>query len=84
MGKLFGVKESAFDEKAQQAREYRSKQQGYINKMLHDLKDRLAIGDETPSILSNILQQKLLSEEETLLASYTGSMYHFHAVLLPP
>lgn len=72
--KLFGIKESAFDEKAEAAREYRQMQQVYINKMLGDLKDRIASGDETPSILGNILRQGLLKDEEVLLASYTGSM----------
>ncbi|KFY83171.1 hypothetical protein V498_08256 [Pseudogymnoascus sp. VKM F-4517 (FW-2822)] len=70
--KLFGIKESAFDEKAEAAREYRQMQQVYINKMIGDLKDRIASGDETPSILGNILRQGLLKDEEILLASYTG------------
>lgn len=73
-GKLFGIKEWALDEKAEKAREYRRMQQAYINKMLGDLKDRIASGDETPSILGNMLRQGLLSDEEVLLASYTGSM----------
>lgn len=72
--KLFGVKEWAVDEKAEKAGEYRSMQQAYINKMLGDLKDRIASGDETPSILGNIFRQGLLKDEEVLLASYTGSM----------
>lgn len=70
--KLFGIKEWASNEKAEKAREYRKLQQGYIHKMIGDLKDRIASGDETPSILGNILRQGLLSEEEVLLASYTG------------
>ena len=73
--KLFGSKEWASDEKEEKAREYRSLQQAYINKLLGDLKDRLAHGDETPSILGNILRQGLLKYEEVLLASYTGSMF---------
>lgn len=73
-GKLFSIKEWAFDEKAEKAREYRRMQQAYINKMLGDLKDRIASGDETPSILGNMLRQGLLNDEEVLLASYTGSM----------
>ena len=72
--KLFGIKEWAVDEEAEKAREYRSMQQAYINKMLGDLKDRIASGDETPSILGNIFRQGLLKDEEVLLASYTGSM----------
>ena len=76
-GRLFGIKEWAFDEKAEKAREYRRMQQSYINKMLGDLKDRIASGDETPSILGNMLRQGLLSDEEILLASYTGSMSSF-------
>lgn len=80
--KLFGVKEWAFDEKAEKAREYRRMQQVYINKMLGDLKDRLASGDKTPSILGNILRQGLLNDEEVLLASYTGSMSSVLVVLL--
>ena len=72
--KLFGRKEWAFDEKEEKARKYRSMQQAYINKLLGDLTNRLASGDETPSILGNILRQDLLKYEEVLLASYTGSM----------
>ena len=72
--KIFGIEEWAFDEKAEKAREYRMTQQAYINKMLRDLKGRLASGDQTPSILGNILRQNLLNDEETLLAAYTGSM----------
>ena len=74
-GKLFRIKEWAVDEKMEKAREYRSMQQLYIHKMVGDLKDRIAAGDETPSILGNILRQKLLTEEMVLLASYTGSMF---------
>ena len=80
--KLFGKEEWDFDEKAEMAHEYRRTQQGYINKMLGDLKDRLASGDETPSILGNIFRQGLLTDEEILLASYTGSMSSVHAILL--
>lgn len=72
--KLFGIKEWAVDEEAEKGHEYRSIQQAYINKMLGDLKDRIASGDETPSILGNISRQGLLKDEEVLLASYTGSM----------
>ena len=75
-GKLFGVKQWALDEKAEKAREYRRLQQEYIHKLLDQLKHRLASGDETPSILGNILRQASLSHEETLLASYTGSKSH--------
>lgn len=74
-GKIFRIKEWAVDEKMEKAREYRSMQQLYIHKMVGDLKDRIAAGDETPSILGNILRQKLLTEEMVLLASYTGSMF---------
>ena len=73
--KLFGMKEWNFDEKAEKAHEYRTMQQEYINKMLSDLKDRLAAGDDTPSILGNILRHDLLTDKEVLLASYTGSMF---------
>lgn len=72
-GKLLGIPEWAYDEKEEKAREYRKMQQVYINKMLGDLKERVAAGDETPSILGNILRQGLLKDEEILLASYTGS-----------
>ncbi|KAF2260128.1 putative cytochrome P450 phenylacetate 2-hydroxylase [Lojkania enalia] len=71
-GKVLGIKDWAFDEKEEKAREYRKRQQVYINKMLGELKHRIASGDETPSILGNILRQGLLKEEEVLLASYTG------------
>jgi hypothetical protein len=71
--KIFGIKEWASDDKAEKAREYRTLQQDYIHKMVGDLKDRIASGDKTPSILGNILRHRLLSEEEVLLAFYTGS-----------
>lgn len=72
---LFGVKEWAMDEKAESAREYRRKQQDYINRMLGELKGRIESGNVTPSILGNMLRQGTLKEEEVLLASYTGSMF---------
>ena len=74
-GKLFGINDWASDEKEEQAREYRRLQQTYINKMLGELKSRIASGDETPSILGNIFRQGLLRDEEVLLASYTGSKF---------
>jgi phenylacetate 2-hydroxylase len=73
VSRLLGQKGS-FDEKEEKAREYRRRQQSYIDKMLGELKKRMASGDETPSILGNIFRQGLLSDEEVLLASYTGSM----------
>lgn len=73
-GKALGIKNWSFDEKEEKAREYRRTQQVYIQEMLNGLKKRIADGDETPSILGNILRQGLLKEEEVLLASYTGSM----------
>ena len=76
-GKVLGIKEWAFDEMEEKAREYRRMQQIYINKMLDELKERIASGDETPSILGNILRQNLLNNEEILLASYTGSKLSF-------
>lgn len=72
-GKLLKIKEWSFDEKEEKAREYRRTQQVYIDKMVGDLKTRIESGDETPSILGNILRQGTLKEEEVLLASYTGS-----------
>lgn len=74
-GKALGIKSWSFDEKEENAREYRKMQQVYINKMLGGLKERIENGDETPSILGNILRQSLLKEEEVLLASYTGSEF---------
>lgn len=70
-GKLFGMKQWIFDEKGQMAREYRETQQAYVKKMIGDLKDRLASGDEKPSVLGNILRQGVLRDEEILLAFYT-------------
>lgn len=58
-------------------------QQVYINKMVGGLKERIENGDETPSILGNILRQGLLKEEEVLLASYTGSKFHSSPMLQP-
>ncbi|KAI0458560.1 putative cytochrome P450 phenylacetate 2-hydroxylase [Xylaria acuta] len=72
VGGLLGLKKWTLDKKAEKAREYRQTQQTYISKMLGDLKNRLASGDETPSILGNIFRQGQLSDEEVLLASYTG------------
>lgn len=43
--------------------------------MLDGLRDRVASGDQTPSILGNILRQGLLKDEEVLLALYTGSKF---------
>ena len=40
--------------------------------MLGDLKDRIASGDKSPSILGNMSRKGQLSDEEVLLASYTG------------
>ncbi|KAF5139474.1 Phenylacetate 2-hydroxylase [Metarhizium anisopliae] len=71
-GKTLGIKSWSYDEKEEKAREYRRTQQVYINKMLGELKQRIEDGDQTPSILGNILRQGLLKEEEVLLASYTG------------
>lgn len=81
-GKILGIKNWSFDEKEEKAREYRKMQQVYINKMLGSLMERIKNGDETPSILGNILRQGLLKEEEVLLASYTGSMYPPHINLM--
>ncbi|ROT39231.1 putative cytochrome P450 phenylacetate 2-hydroxylase [Sodiomyces alkalinus F11] len=71
-GKALGIRNWSFDEKEEKAKEYRRTQQVYIQKMLGDLKSRIDDGDETPSILGNILRQGLLKDEEVLLASYTG------------
>ncbi|GAP88195.2 putative cytochrome P450 [Rosellinia necatrix] len=70
--KLFGISKWASDKEAAQAIKYRELQQSYVNEMLRDLKDRIASGDETPSILGNILRQGQLSDEDVLLISYTG------------
>lgn len=74
-GKTLGIKDWSFDAKEEAARDYRRRQQVYINEMLDGLRQRIADGDETPSILGNILRQGLLKDEEVLLASYTGSMF---------
>lgn len=73
-GKVLGIKNWSYDEQEEKAREYRIKQQVYIQKMLGELKDRIEDGDQTPSIMGNIFRQGLLKDEEILLASYTGSM----------
>ena len=73
--KLFCRKEWAFDETTEKARECRSLQQKYINRLLRDLKDRLASWDKTPCIQGNILRQGILNDEEALLVSYTGSLF---------
>ncbi|KAK2756658.1 hypothetical protein FQN54_005103 [Arachnomyces sp. PD_36] len=74
IGKFLGIKGWASDEKEEKARAYRRTQQAYINKLVGGLKDRIENGDETPSILGNILRQGFLKEEEIILASNTGSM----------
>ncbi|KAJ6466465.1 putative cytochrome P450 phenylacetate 2-hydroxylase [Mycena sanguinolenta] len=71
-GKMLGIKNWSFDEKEEKARDYRWAQQVYINEMLNGLKKRIQDGDQTPSILGNILRQGLLNDEEVLLVSYTG------------
>ncbi|KAL1872719.1 hypothetical protein Daus18300_004265 [Diaporthe australafricana] len=71
-GKALGIKKWSVEEREETAREYRKKQQIYINKMIGDLKERIENGDEAPSILGNILRKRLLKEDEVLLASYTG------------
>ncbi|KAH6638466.1 putative cytochrome P450 phenylacetate 2-hydroxylase [Boeremia exigua] len=71
-GKSLGISSWTYDDKEEKAREYRQKQQAYIGKMLDGLRDRVASGDQTPSILGNIIRQGLLKDEEILLASYTG------------
>ncbi|KAI9660600.1 MAG: hypothetical protein M1821_009952 [Bathelium mastoideum] len=71
-GKLFGITEWTWDEKEEKAREYRRIQGVYVNEMLAGLKDRVASGDETPSIMGNIFRQGILNDEEILLAAYTG------------
>lgn len=43
------------------------------NTLLSGLRERINNGDETPSILGNIMRSNSLSEEEILLVSYTGS-----------
>ena len=73
--KLFDRKEWAFDEMTAKARECPSLQQKYINRLLRDLKNRLASGDKTPCIQGNILRQGILNDEEVLLVSYTGSLF---------
>lgn len=78
IGKTLGIKSWSVDQFRENAREARRVQQIYTNKMIDDLKERIENGDETPSILGNILRQKILTDEEVLLASYTGSMFSFH------
>ncbi|KAI1322612.1 putative cytochrome P450 phenylacetate 2-hydroxylase [Xylariaceae sp. FL0255] len=72
VGNLLGLKNWALDEEAHKARKYRDKQQAYVNQMLADLKARLSSGDDTPSIMGGILRQGQLSDDEILLAAYTG------------
>lgn len=79
---MLGIKNWAFDDKEEKARDYRRMQQVYINEMLEGLKKRIQDGDQTPSILGNILRQGLLKDEEVLLASYTGSMLLLVLILL--
>lgn len=61
------------DKKEETAREYRSRQQIYIDKFVFDLRSRVNDGDEVSSILGNMMRTTSLKDEEILLASYTGS-----------
>ncbi|KAI9712397.1 MAG: hypothetical protein M1820_001610 [Bogoriella megaspora] len=70
--KLLGLDNWAIDKQEEKAREYCRIQQGYTHKMIADLKDRIAAGDETPSIMGNILRQDDLSDDEIIMAFYTG------------
>lgn len=72
LAKTFGI-EYGRDKKEEAAREYRRLQQIYINDLLAGLRERIDNGDETPSILGNIMRTAGLKDEEILLASYTGS-----------
>lgn len=63
------------DQKEEAAKEYRRLQQIYITDLLVGLRKRIDSGDETPSILGNIMRSGVLKDEEILLASYTGSSY---------
>lgn len=74
----FGIRYGR-NEKEEAAKEYRRLQQIYINDLLANLRIRINNGDETPSILGNIMRSGNIKDEEILLASYTGSMYHQHS-----
>lgn len=63
------------DKKEEAAKEYRRLQQIYITDLLAGLRERIDNGDETPSILGNIIRSGTLKDEEILLASYTGSSW---------
>ncbi|KAF7983120.1 hypothetical protein HWV62_24077 [Athelia sp. TMB] len=71
LAKTVGI-EYGRDKKEEAAREYRRLQQIYINDLLAGLRERIDNGDETPSILGNIMRTAGLKDEEILLASYTG------------
>lgn len=80
---LLGSSTWAIDKEVYNAHEFRKKQHIYIDKMLRDLRERLASGDLTPSIMGNIMRQGLLNDEEILLASYTGSMFLHLTIEIP-
>ena len=82
-GKILGVASWSYDEQESKAREYRSKQWVYIDKFLKDLRAGIADGDTTPSIMGNIMRRGKLSDEEILLASYTGSESFCITICLP-
>lgn len=69
---IFGLRYGA-SEKEEMAKEYRHLQQIYINDLLKGLRERIENGDETPSIMGGMMRSGVLSDEEVLLASYTGS-----------
>jgi hypothetical protein len=72
VAKTVGIRHGR-DEIEDAAREFRRLQQIYINDILAGLRERVDAGDETPSILGNIMRTTNLKNEEILLASYTGS-----------
>lgn len=79
LAKTFGI-EYGRDKKEEVAREYRRLQQIYVNDLLAGLRERIDNGDETPSILGNIMRTAGLKDEEILLASYTGSSSFISAI----
>jgi hypothetical protein len=64
------------DKHTENAKEYRRLQEIYTDDLLAGLRERINNGDETPSILGNIMRNGSLKDEDIVLASYTGSPYH--------
>lgn len=80
LASIFGM-DYGRDKNQEAAKEYRRLQQIYTDQLLSGLRERIDKGDDTPSILGNIMRSSSLNDEEILLVSYTGSPYYIPLVV---